>query len=71
VKIYRHLQVTMLEIRSHGYPKEIQEPGQTKVFNEYRYVCPECGSEWIHDTLFRRYEPVVEDAEFHFGKCPN
>jgi ribosomal protein S27AE len=57
-----------LEIKTHGYPKEIHEPNIKKVFHEYRYVCPNCGSEWLHDTLLKLYLPIPEDAQFHFDK---
>jgi hypothetical protein len=56
-----------LEIRTHGYPKGIYEPNVTKVYREYRFVCPKCGKEWIYYTNFRMVEEV-QDAEFHFGK---
>lgn len=44
--------------RAIGYPKEGQQPYQStewghkydKYGHEYRYVCPKCGKEYIHDT---------------------
>jgi hypothetical protein len=60
---------TCLEIRTHGYPKAICEPNLKKVYNEYRYVCPNCGMEWLYHTSPRG--GMIEDipeAEFRFGK---
>ena len=50
-----------------GYPKRSQE---TRPINagksterevggyEYRYVCPNCGSEWLQDTLHNQIEQI-------------
>lgn len=59
---------TCIEIKTHGYPKEIYEPNQSKVFHEYRYVCPNCGSEWLYDALLGLIFPIPEDAQYHFNQ---
>ncbi|UZE92469.1 MAG: hypothetical protein IB616_01265 [Methanosarcinales archaeon] len=56
-----------IEIRWH-YPKPICEPNVKRLYNEYRYVCPKCGKEWVYDTLWREIAEVPEDANFHFDK---
>jgi len=59
---------TCKEIRTHGYPKEIHEPNITKVYHEYRYVCPNCGAEWLKDALLKIILPIPVDAQYHFDK---
>lgn len=46
------------------YPKEIVDH-PLRIYHEYRYVCPNCGKEWIHDTLDRVIYEVPENAQFH------
>jgi len=54
------------EVKQKGYPKIILEPGVKKIYNEYRYVCPKCNKEWVHDTLQNLIFEVPKDAQFHF-----
>lgn len=56
-----------------SYPKLIHEtrviakgkPTEREINgHEYRYTCPNCGKEWIHDTLSKViYE--IKSAQFH------
>jgi hypothetical protein len=57
-----------IEIKACGYPKEICEPNQTKVFHEYRFVCLKCGHEWLYDTLLKLIFSIPKDAQFHFDR---
>lgn len=50
--------------RAIGYPKPIQDCGpRVRTYHEYRYVCPDCGKEWLHDTLFNEVGEIT-DAQF-------
>lgn len=58
-------EISCVEVgRAIGYPKGGQQPYQmkscgykyTKYGHEYRYVCPQCGREYIHDTTKRPSE---------------
>lgn len=50
------------------YPKDITEPNPSRIYHEYRYVCPKCGKEWVEDTLSRDIMDVPKDAQFHFNR---
>ena len=50
------------------YPKSIDDPealSKGKTGYEYRYVCPYCGAEYIHETLTEQIHEVPEGADFH------
>jgi len=50
------------------YPKRIDDPealSKGKTGYEYRYVCPHCGAEYIHETLSQQIYEVPEGADFH------
>ncbi len=54
-----------LEIRTNGYPREIFD----KQYGlELRYVCPNCGYEWLYDSLDESIYELRGNEEFHFGK---
>jgi len=57
-----------LEIKLHGYPREIFEPYFSKTFYEHRYVCCNCGFEWVYDNLFKIICPVPIESPFRFDK---
>jgi len=53
-----------------SYPKRIQYPGTAskgKPSYEYRYVCPDCGTEFIRETLHRRIYKIPKGADFNIG----
>jgi hypothetical protein len=54
--------------RAIGYPKNIpgykNKFGIPNIFHEYRYVCPKCGLEFIHDTLFREIARVPQNPQY-------
>jgi hypothetical protein len=39
--------------------------GREGVGHEYRYACPDCGAEYIQDTLSRQTHQVPRGADFH------
>lgn len=50
------------------YPKGLDDPEAARKGRkgyEYRYVCPTCGAEYIHETLNRRTYEVPKGADFH------
>lgn len=51
--------------RAIGYPKKSQDTlPNGRHGNEYRYTCPNCGKEWIHDT-FARVVWEIKSAQCH------
>jgi len=58
--------------RAIGYPKRCYEkrtiakgkPTERKIGGyEYRYTCPNCDKEWLHDTIIRMIFPI-ESSQF-------
>lgn len=50
------------------YPKDILDPEalrKGRIGYEYRYVCPGCGAEYIHETLNRLIYDVPKGADFN------
>ncbi|NIQ38201.1 MAG: hypothetical protein GTN81_06395 [Proteobacteria bacterium] len=51
-----------------SYPKRVRDPEaltKGRVGHEYRYVCPNCGAEYIYETLSRTISNVPEGADFN------
>jgi hypothetical protein len=72
-----------------GYPKPTQQKrtialgtnGKREIGgHEYRYLCPKCGKEWLHDTLFNIITKIkssqfqiksINGEEFYKTEEPN
>ena len=48
------------------YPKEFGDLIHGKRYREYRVACPRCKREWIYDSFYRRFEPVVKNSQMRF-----
>jgi hypothetical protein len=46
-----------------GYPRGLYDHPK-RVYHEYRFVCPKCGKEWIHDTSERGIFRVPRASQF-------
>jgi len=50
-----------------SYPKKIldsQAPGRHKTGRQYRYTCPRCGAEYLHETVIDAIDEVPRGADF-------
>jgi serine/threonine protein kinase len=52
-------ETSCLEINTHGYPSSI---------HEHRFVCPNCGEEYIYDPLDKEIIRITNSSEVHFAK---
>ena len=52
-------ETSCLEINTNGYPSSI---------HEHRFVCPNCGEEYIYDPIEREIIRITSRAEVHFAK---
>lgn len=47
------------------YPKEI--PLSDKIFNEYRFVCRKCKSEWVYDTSVKLFLKIPKSSQYKYS----
>ena len=50
-----------------SYPRKVldsQAPGRHKTGRQYRYTCPRCGAEYLHETIRGTIDEIPKGADF-------